>query len=78
MKHVLNPYQVTVPGPRTATVTVVSPSGVRVGLRSVGGGMQDKGAQGLFKQVLVPEVLHCEIISSQSNITSLHQHSIVP
>lgn len=42
MECVLNPDQVTDPIPRTATKTVVSPS-ARVGQRSVGARMQDKG-----------------------------------
>lgn len=61
---VLKPDQIADPVSSIATETVVSPSG-RVGLCSVGASMQDKGAQRLFKHVLVPEVPHCETIPSQ-------------
>lgn len=64
VKCVLKPDQIADPVSSIATETVVSPSD-RVELWSVGASMQDKGAQGLFKHVLVSEVPHCETIPSQ-------------
>lgn len=60
----LKPDQIADPASSIAQETVVSLSD-RVGLCSVGARMQDKGAPGLFKHVLVPEVPHCETIPSQ-------------